>query len=65
MFDQNKTYWIVFAGDKIEKMTIKGKILEENNHLIKVERERDQSIEFIPISKIIRINEEKENTLTL
>jgi hypothetical protein len=59
MFDKNKTYWIVFKGDSVDKMRRKGKVIEEAVNIIKVEGDNG-FITFIPTATILSINEAKD-----
>lgn len=58
MFNVNETYWFVIKGQKVDKLTIKGRVIEEDGFMVKVVTDREQ--EFIIIkSSIIEVNKDK------
>jgi RNase P/RNase MRP subunit p29 len=58
MFDINETYWFVIHGEK-KYLTIKGKVIEEDTHMVKVVTDMDN--EFIVVkASIINVNKEKK-----
>lgn len=58
MFDKDKIYWVVFKGDNVAKLSRKGKVVEENNFMIKLVTEHGIEY-FIPLGSIISANEDK------
>lgn len=60
MFEIGKTYWFSFNGIRTDKIiSIKGRVLEENQFIVKVVRD-DGVEEFIVIQKIINVNQVKD-----
>jgi parvulin-like peptidyl-prolyl isomerase len=57
MFDKNKTYWIKFEGSIKKDVNLKVRVLEETEHLIKVEKVRDGGVEVIAVKMISNVNE--------
>lgn len=60
MFEIGKIYWIVVKSDKYDKITFKGKLLDENQFMLKIEKENNKEIEFIPLQTILSINEVRD-----
>jgi hypothetical protein len=61
MFDVDKTYWFVLKprpGFEGKDFHLKGKVVEENEHFVKIVQDSGK-VEIIPIIRIIDVNEAK------
>jgi hypothetical protein len=58
MFEVGNTYWFIVKGDIKEQYSIKGKVLEENQFMVKVQRE-DSTNQIITFNQIISTNKAK------
>jgi len=57
MFTLNETYWFIIRG-KLNNVTIKGKVVEEDSFMVKIITDRDN--EFIIIkANIIDVNKDR------
>ena len=59
MFEIGKVYWFEIKSEKFGKVTTKGKVLDENQYIVKIEKDLNKEIELIPQQSILRINIDK------
>lgn len=62
MFELGKIYWVEVKGHTKDRVKFRGKILEENEFMIKLERD-DGKIEIILFNKILDINLDKNQDI--
>ena len=60
MFEIGKIYWITIKSDLKEKVHLKGKVIEENQFMVKIERD-NLSQEIIPFQRILNVNEARDD----
>lgn len=60
MFDIGDTYWFVLKGDIKERYTVKGKIIEENQFMVKILRDNGEE-KLISFSNILDSNKERSS----
>lgn len=59
MFEVGKTYWFTLKGHKVDCVNVKGKVMDENDYMVKVDR--NGVVDIIPQSRILNVNEAKDN----
>ena len=62
MFSIGKKYWFVLKTKNEKEVSIKGEAVEENSFFIKIKRD-DGNEEIIPFTRILNVNEAKEQDL--
>ena len=55
MFEEGKSYWFKIKGNVREFVSIKGKVLEENQFFVKIQKDDGQE-EILIFAKILDVN---------